>query len=351
MISPAGRRFMHLFKPDWSPETLLSGNYLFHLTAYRRALVMALGGLRREYEGSQDYDLLLRVAEGQPKVCHISRVLYHWRQAPASIALQEGNKTYTFDRGLDALKQSLVRRGLPGSAQELTTLGRGTYRVLLDPLPLEDVRVIPVACAGSKPGFASALAARINEASAAPYLVVVADSLAHLGPAPLLELVSWFRIPEVGAVTGRLLDPSERIIHAGLVLRPDGTLLPIYQGFRQDAATYMSATAIARNVSMPHPCFFAMRVAVWRDLGGFRPGFDGQYAVFDLMQRMLASGSRVVYTPFAAATVAEPEADMLGYSEPERKAFADAWRARLEQGDPYYNRWLTLDRGDMGLAL
>jgi hypothetical protein len=87
-LSPQGFRFMHLFKPDWSPETLLSGNYLFHLVVYRRDLLEQLGGVRVGLEGSQDYDLILRATDKELHVQHIPKVLYYWRQHKQSVSME-----------------------------------------------------------------------------------------------------------------------------------------------------------------------------------------------------------------------------------------------------------------------
>ena len=80
--TPAGERFDPLFKPEWSPDLLLSFAYICHLTVVRRSLVIELGGLRGEFDGSQDYDLSLRATEQARRIVHLPEVLYHWRHAP-----------------------------------------------------------------------------------------------------------------------------------------------------------------------------------------------------------------------------------------------------------------------------
>jgi len=133
MVSPNGNRLMHLLKPDWSPETLLSMNYIFHLMIYRKELLIEIGGLRKEYEGSQDYDLILRTIDLKPIVCHVPRILYHWRQHEFSVALNLESKNYAFSAGVNALKDSLKRRGLTGDVIEIKDLPRGHYKVSLTP--------------------------------------------------------------------------------------------------------------------------------------------------------------------------------------------------------------------------
>ena len=106
------------FKPDYSPDTLMGVNYICHLTCIRKKLVDELGGFRSEYDGSQDYDLFLRILDRTDKVYHIDKVLYHWRQTPTSTAGYLGNKSYAYLAGKRALEDTLKRRKLDGVVLE-----------------------------------------------------------------------------------------------------------------------------------------------------------------------------------------------------------------------------------------
>jgi O-antigen biosynthesis protein len=119
------------FKPGWAPETLLGGNYMFHLMVYRRTLVERLGGYRPEFEGSQDLDLVLRTVETTPLVRHIPRVLYHWRQHEGSMALLPEQKPHIFAAGKAAVAAALERRGIEGRVEEIPDIWRGHYRIEL----------------------------------------------------------------------------------------------------------------------------------------------------------------------------------------------------------------------------
>ena len=118
------------FKPDYSPDTLMSVNYICHLCVLRKSLVDELGGFRKEYDGSQDYDLFLRVTEKTSNIHHIERVLYHWRQTPTSTAGYLGNKSYAYIAGMEALKDSLKRRNIKGTVMENPKVS--TYLVKYD---------------------------------------------------------------------------------------------------------------------------------------------------------------------------------------------------------------------------
>jgi glycosyltransferase involved in cell wall biosynthesis len=347
MLSPAGLRIMHLMKPDWSPETLLSGNYLFHLVVYRRALLLELGGVREAFEGSQDYDLVLRAAEHHPNVAHIERVLYHWRQHKHSLALQHDAKEYVFSAGVRALEETLKRRGLAGRVEENEALWRGNYRVLLSP-PHRTQRHL--ARAAHWAGFGESLKAMLREASASEYVILLGPGVEAVNTECIDELVAWLQVPGVKISTGMVRDDNDRLRHAGLVWRPDGSILEIFAGHSAREPGYMAAVASVRNVSIPHPACCAVRSDILRRYGKDLSDFSGPYALLDLAMRMLVDGSRVVYAPRAEFTAGSDWLPADSWPLHERSAFATRWQDRLKLGDPYYNRWLTLQDHDMGLA-
>ena len=118
------------FKADYSPDTLMSVNYICHLTCIRKSIVDKLGGFRSEYDGSQDYDLFLRVLDNTNKVYHVDKVLYHWRQTRTSTAGYLGNKSYAYIAGKKALEDTLKRRKIKGEVLENPRVS--TYLVKYD---------------------------------------------------------------------------------------------------------------------------------------------------------------------------------------------------------------------------
>ena len=81
------------FKSDYNLFRLRDNNYICHIFAVKKALVDQVGGLRQEYDGSQDYDFILRCCEQAKQVIHIPRVLYHWRCHMNSVAANPESKT------------------------------------------------------------------------------------------------------------------------------------------------------------------------------------------------------------------------------------------------------------------
>lgn len=116
------------FKPDWSPDTLMNTMYVCHVTCVRRTLLTALGGLRSDFDGCQDWDLILRLMEQTDRICHIPKVLYHWRKTEGSIAASIGAKAGVEEASRKVRQEALKRRGLSGSVEELTG-HKGYFRV------------------------------------------------------------------------------------------------------------------------------------------------------------------------------------------------------------------------------
>lgn len=106
------KRFNPFFKGDWSPDLLLSHNYITHLVAARASIVRKLGGIREGVDGSQDHDFLLRFTENTNNIVHIPKVLYHWRMAESSTAKNINNKQYALNAGVKAVSDALKRRGI-----------------------------------------------------------------------------------------------------------------------------------------------------------------------------------------------------------------------------------------------
>jgi len=118
-----GRRISPFFKPDWSPNLLLSCNYIAHLLVHRRSLLDEAGGFRSAFDVSQDYDLALRASEKTARIAHIAKPLYSWRMISGSAAASESAKPYAYKAAARALKEALERRQMPGSVENTDAPG------------------------------------------------------------------------------------------------------------------------------------------------------------------------------------------------------------------------------------
>ena len=118
-ITVDGRHYDEFKKPKWSPERLLAHNYCSHLSVIRRELVNAVGRFRRGFEGSQDYDLILRIVEKTSRIAHIPKVLYHWRSVPGSVSIAADEKPYALISATKAVTEHLQRKNIDAEVEEV----------------------------------------------------------------------------------------------------------------------------------------------------------------------------------------------------------------------------------------
>ncbi|MCI0468515.1 MAG: glycosyltransferase, partial [Nitrospirae bacterium] len=131
LISLDGKRENPFFKPGWSPELLLSQNYLCHLNVFRKSLIDEAEGFKEGYEGSQDYDMALRLTELTDRVIHIPKILYHWRIVSGSSSVNPDAKPYAYESAVRAITAALARRGIKGAATHGPASVKGFYDIRL----------------------------------------------------------------------------------------------------------------------------------------------------------------------------------------------------------------------------
>lgn len=141
-IALNGKRYFPHFKPDFSPDTLLSSNYICHFTVLRKSIVDELGGFRGKYNGSQDYDLFLRFTERTSNIYHIPKILYHWRMIEGSTSSDASSKNYAYEAGKLALEDALKRRNIKAKVNLLGTPQMYKVEYILPKEPLVSI-IIP----------------------------------------------------------------------------------------------------------------------------------------------------------------------------------------------------------------
>lgn len=396
-IDADGRRYAPQFKPDWSPELLLSYAYVSHLLLMQTELFRSLGGFREGFEGSQDYDLLLRAAERSPRVVHVARILYHWRALPQSTAASTSAKSYSLDAGRRAVAEALKRRGLQGEVTQprfAYEAGLGIFHIeykgIPEPLvsiiiPTHNGRLLERCIASLKitdysnyevviadnlsddPGvldYLDHLAHKVvrignpengrfsfsyinNQAvrhASGAYLLFLNDDTEVLDSGWLRSMVGVLQIPEVGVVGAKLIYPDRRIQHAGVLVGggPRGLARHAFRLAGGDWGGYLSYAQVMRNYSAVTAACLLTRRDLFEKLGGFDEArFAVAYNDVDYCLRVRDHGLRVVYQP--DAVLLHHEGLTRGYRDDPREeaAFEEIWvRGRR---DPYDNENLRLD--------
>ena len=336
MLSPGGKRFMHLMKPGWSPENLYGGNYIFHLMCYRLDLILKVGKLRSEFDGSQDYDLILRCMELAPKVKHLPQVLYHWRQHEESVSMDDSVKDYAFEAGMAALRDALRRRKIEATVMENKLLWRGNYQVKL-PLPSQDQIghiILPTKLQPDQ--YVTTILANSVLKSPPPYIFIQWEGCGEKHDNSVRILASWLNLKNIGMASGCLLNEEDKFIYAGMIYNDKGKAFAPYAGYESSEPGYLAATQTARNISAPNPYSVLIKKELWQQLGGFDTQFQGAYALLDFALSALRIQWRIVYIPLAIFSCT-PSPPMDGYSFPEQEKFHNKWHRWLHKGDPFYS--------------
>ncbi len=207
-LSQNGDRTYPFMKPAWSPQLLLCMNYVNHLTAIRRDVVLAVGGLNNDYVGAQDHDLLLRLDEADARVNHVPKVLYHWRQSPQSVAGDVGVKPWALDSARRTVAAAIERRRI--DADVVDARDAGPYRFSLE------FRSTP----GTVEIVAGSTSTDINRSvhASTADIVVLTGSGTTLSLTDQTQLAGWLADPKVVAVGPKILEGNGSVSEAGWIV-------------------------------------------------------------------------------------------------------------------------------------
>lgn len=277
-LAVAGYRYRHNFKPHFSPSLLEMCNYMLHLMCVRAECFQAVGGLRAEFDGSQDYDLLLRLLDANAEFNHVPDILYTWRESDASMA-GGAEKPEIYINGKKALLEHIKRRGESGIIEDHPQSELGDYWIRFD-LP-ESVNLL-IITQGKKEnivGLPKRYKVNIeiinsNDICSATYVdklegkadvvLFISDNvLPENWDLFLDELVAWALRRDVGVVSAQVLSNDNSILHAGLSLMPASGLRCDFEG------NSIEGSAIARRL---RDCFAVSRVVMvveWKKLIAF----------------------------------------------------------------------------------
>jgi GT2 family glycosyltransferase len=386
-IDAAGHHQGPFFKPDWSPERMRTQMYTCHLSVLRRALVEEVGGFDPEFEGSQDWDLVLRVTEKARRVVHVPRVLYHWRTLETSTAGGgEDAKPWAFEAGTRAIQAHCDRTGIPATA-ERDTEHPGVYR--LQPRPAEEPKVsivIPTAgtvrevryeptvlvehCVASiletstyanyeivvvaGPAVDADLRRRLTELggpklklvdfdepfnfskkinrgavhSDGELLLLLNDDMEVVTPNWLERMAMYAGLPGVGAVGGRLIWEDGRLQHVGIAFENQGYPGHIYRGFANDWNGYSNSVLVAQNyLAVTGACLMTPRED-FEQVGGLSATFPVNYNDMDYCLKLVSRGRRIVY---------DPDTILYHFESSSRSTEVEEWEKEQLRG-----RWLGL---------
>jgi GT2 family glycosyltransferase len=387
-----GRRTTPWFKPNtWSPELLLSTNYLAH-AAIRMDLLRQASGPGEHLDDDLAWDLSFRCTEKTARIVHLSKVLCHC-SAEGRKSTNIRSQDVPTGRQLRSIEDHLARAGFVGPKATVTS--SGTMRVSWAALQAKVSIIIPTrdkagalrrclqsirrlttypdyeillidngssqrvthdlyASLGSDPSVhvieysgkfnysaANNLGARH---SAGQYILFLNNDVEVLEGDWLRELAQWAEVREIGAIGGLLLYPNRRIQHAGVVVGMEALAGHVFAGARPtDTGPYGSPLWYRDYMAVTGACMMIRR-DVFEKLGGFDEKYVLAISDVELCQRIVRAGYRIFYTPYARlihregltrGTYCPPSDQLLGFEH---------MKDIVREGDPYFSPNLSYSR-------
>lgn len=379
-----GQRYGVFFKPDFSPYTLNSANYICHFSIFKKELMDKLGGFKSEYDGSQDYDIVARASEITDKIEHIPKVLYHWRVHQNSTAGNSDSKPYAFEVGKKVIKDHIKRAyDIDVSVEDGLTPGSYEVKYLLKKEP--KVSII-VDLDGVEKEKAEKIVQEIkittyknyeiitinknnileNDKNIEPkenktkfktyseaikmaegeYFIIFDKNLLSIDRKDYIErLLGICQNKNVAIVGTKLYNEQELVEHAGIILGMNGVGDFLYKGAPKNIGTYMQRLTIIHNVSCVYIKYAMISKKAYEEVNGFDEKEKGIFASIDFCLKQLEKKKQVILNPIIAIKIKELS-DVEKIDEQEK--FIDKWKDQYKKGDIYFSP--NLSKADTGLS-
>ena len=399
--------FCHHFKPDFAPDTLRSNNYICHFSVFKRELIGTVGKFDPKCDGSQDFDMILRLTEKAKSIVHIPKILYFWRAHSGSVAENLGAKPYVIEAAHRALNLHLKRIGLEGEVLDTTvpSMYRIKYKILKEDkisiiIPNQDHLNDLKNCLESifnkttYPNFEIIIVENnsktheifnyYNEIQAkwnnikvvywkdyfnysainnfgskfcsGKYLLLLNNDTEVISPNWIEEMLMFAQRKDVGAVGAKLYYPDNTIQHAGIAIGLLTLAGHLHRNFPREHPGYMGRLIYAQDLNAVTAACMMVPKKVWDEVGGLDESFEVAFNDVDLCMRIRKAGYLIVWTPYAELYHYESKSRGLEDTPEKRKRFKgevqrfhQRWAKELAEGDPYYNPNFSLDREDFSL--
>lgn len=406
-VDMSGKKFFEPhFKSDYNIDLLCTMNYICHLFVVRKDVMERAGLFESCYDGAQDHDFILRCTEKAEHIVHIPKVLYHWRCHAQSTSENPESKLYAFENGCKAVKAHYDRIGIPAEVEQGPFYGMYRTHYLWKEQPLVSI-LIPnkdhVAdlkkCMDSieekstyrnfefiivennsteEETFAYYKEiekrdnvrvlyykeefnySRINNFGAkeanGEYVLLLNNDTEMIEPDSIKEMLDVCMRPDVGIVGAKLIFEDNTIQHAGVIIGFGGVAGHAFIGQDRDDNGYFSRIISVQDLSAVTAACLMVRRSVFDEVEGLNEEFKVAFNDIDFCLKVRKAGYLVVYNPYAQfyhyeskSRGQEDSADKVARFQQETGLFGERWGELLENGDPYYNPNLTLDKADFSL--
>lgn len=383
------------FKQDYAPDTFMSYNYICHFSIFKKNLMERIGGFRKEFDGSQDYDIIFRATEQANRIIHIPKILYHWRINENSVALSAEAKPYAYEAAKKAIKAHLNRIGLNANVEDTRIIGLykvnyeivGTPKVsiiilnkdhkkdlkrcidsILEKTTYENYEIIIVENnSKTKEIFKYYKELEKNEKikiveykeqgfnysrlnnfgvknATGDYIVLLNNDTEIITKDWIETMVGNCQRKDVGIVGAKLLYENDTVQHVGVVLGLTGVAGHVNLGIGADEIGYMGRNIITQNYSAVTGAMLMISKEDYEKIGGLDEEFPVAYNDVDLCLKIRKLGKVVVMNPFVEAY--HYESKTRGYEiteekkrrlEEDTKRLKNKWKDVFEKEDPYFN--------------
>jgi len=398
------------FKPDFSPDLLLSHNYITHFTCFRKSLLDQVGNFNSMFDGSQDYDLFLRLTENTDNICHIKKVLYHWRTLESSTSLNSEAKPEALERGRKVLIETMRRRNIKAKVEHANMhhYFRVRYPIENTPLvsiiiPFKDKPELLEMCIGSilekstyrnfeiigisnnseeEHTFETMVSlekrdtrvsfyeynvafnyADINNHAVKTYakgehILLLNNDIEVITPEWIEAMLEHSQRDEIGCVGAKLYYPDDTVQHAGIIMGLGGYAGHSHKGYSRHNVGYFNRLGVVQNVSAVTAACLMVKKRIYEEVGGMDAiRFKVAYNDVDFCLRVGEKGYRNLFTPYAElyhhesiSRGYETTPEKMARFQKEKDALFERHQKILTEGDPYYNPNLCHDKEDFSLC-
>lgn len=323
-LSMSGKRFDPFFKPNWNETLLLGHNYITHFVVVKRSIVETVGGLRTEFNGSQDYDFVLRATEAAKEIHHVSNILYHWRTIETSVAMDPQSKEYAYVAGQNAVQAALERRKLDGvvsmtknygaykidfkyetepkvsivlsgkpsekQLKKLLETSWNEFEILASSTEIKDARIR---------AFAGKNENELAREAVGEFLVFLSAELVPTENTWLQEAMNFVRLPNVGAVAGKVISKDDAILNCGVIIDPAHERV-VYeqQGLSNRTIGTYFRPALPREIYTATEDVLILQKDAFLTLGGFDMELPAEIKGIDFSIRLAKENKKLIFDPY-----------------------------------------------------
>jgi len=377
------------FKQDYAIDTLRSYNYICHFSVFKKELIVKIGQFNSEYDGSQDYDFILRATENAKKIVHIPKILYNWRISQSSVASGSSAKPYAYEAAKKAILSSLERNNIHKAKVEDSRI-IGLYKITYPIIKKQKISII-IPNQNNKKNLKKCIDSvmksaysdfeviivdnnsteidvlkyykkisenkkikieqidnrKLNysssynfgaEKSTGEYLVFLNNNVEIISKDWLESILSNCQRSEVGCVGAKILYKNNRIEHAGMTLNLMGTIGNVNYYEKNSNPGYFGRIMIQQNVMAVSSELLGISKKIFKSINGFDEELSDKYRDVDFCLKLNEIEKLVVYNPYIEAyTNKSIQNNTQTYFASEERKIKEKWEKYLKFEDKYFN--------------